>query len=133
MSENINSLQELASVIADELKISSIYNSSFVTLKKPVGTSVILPGLLLNKLCINMINTNRSASTTELDFAELRLIPKVTKRKNIDSSKGLLTGCLNLTIDKAPTIPNDNAILPEIDLVMMNEMLGKRKQVNIKL
>ena len=39
----------------------------------------------------------------------LHVIPKVNKPKNITNSKGLLTGFLNLTIDKAPTKPNDRA------------------------
>ena len=40
-----------------------------------------------------------------------RLIPMVIKSKYITSSSGFFTGCLNLTIDKAPTIPRDRAIL----------------------
>ena len=51
----------------------------------------------------------------------------------MDNSKGLLTGCLNLTIDSAPTIPRDNAILPEIALVIINDIEGNRKQVSMKL
>ena len=76
---------------------------------------------------------NRSTKTKEPDFEELMLIPKVTRRKNIVNSKGLLTGCLNLTIDKAPTMPNDNAILPEIAFVITKDIDGRRKHVNIKL
>ena len=41
-------------------------------------------------------------------------ISKVKRAKNMTNSKGLLTGFLNLTIDKAPTIPNDNAKSPLI-------------------
>ena len=51
----------------------------------------------------------------------------------MDNSKGLFTGCLNLTIDNAPTIPKDNAIFPEIALVITNDIEGKRRQVNMKL
>ena len=80
-----------------------------------------------------MIRMKRIIKTTELDLEELMLIPSVTKRKNIDNSKGLLTGCLNLTIDKAPTIPSDKAMLVDILLVMTKEMRGNKKQVSIKL
>ena len=41
------------------------------------------------------------------------------KSKYIINSKALFTGCLNLTIDKAPIIPNDKAILPDIVLVII--------------
>tara|TARA_B100000929_G_C15269160_1_gene339526 strand:+ start:329 stop:499 length:171 start_codon:yes stop_codon:yes gene_type:complete len=45
-------------------------------------------------------------------------IPKVINRKNVTSSKGDLTGFLNLTIDKAPIMPSERAILPEITEVI---------------
>ena len=76
---------------------------------------------------------NRIVRTNELGFEELMLIPSVTNRKNIDNSKGLLTGCLNLTIDRAPTIPSDKAMFPDMLLVMTYEIGGNRKQVSIKL
>mgnify|MGYP000032309704 CR=1 FL=1 len=38
--------------------------------------------------------------------------------KYIINSKALLTGCLNLTIDRAPIIPRDNAIFPAIVFVI---------------
>ena len=72
-------------------------------------------------------------SAAEPDIDEFMLIPRVTKRKKMDNSKGLFTGCLNLTIDRAPTIPRDNAIFPEIALVMINDVEGNRKQVSMKL
>ncbi len=80
-----------------------------------------------------MIRMKMIIKTTELDLEELMLMPSVTNRKNIDNSKGLLTGCLNLTIDKAPTIPSDKAMLLDILLVMTKEMRGNKKQVSIKL
>ena len=46
-------------------------------------------------------------------------IPMVIDAKYIDNSKGDLTGFLNLTIDKAPTIPSESAILPEITEVII--------------
>ena len=45
-------------------------------------------------------------------------IPLVINVKYITSSKGFLTGFLNLTIDNAPIIPNDKAKLLEITLVI---------------
>ena len=41
----------------------------------------------------------------------------------------MMTGLLNRTIDKAPIIPKDRAIFPEITLVMANVMIGKRNKV----
>ena len=48
-------------------------------------------------------------------------------QKKITNSKGFFTGFLNLTIDKAPIIPNDNAIFPEIALVITNVATGNKK------
>ena len=42
----------------------------------------------------------------------------------IVNSKGLLTGCLNLIIDKAPTIPKDKDKFPEITLVIIKPISG---------
>ena len=107
--------------------------SSFDIREKLVGISVILLGLLFKKLCANITKTKSSVRTTELGLDEFMLIPSVTSRKNIDSSKGLLTGCLNRTIDRAPTMPRDKAMLPEIALVITKDMGGNKKHVNIKL
>ena len=57
------------------------------------------------------------------------VIPTVNNKKYIESSNGLLTGCLNLIIDKAPTIPKDNAIFPDITVVITNPMRGNIKNV----
>ena len=59
-------------------------------------------------------------------------MPIVIKQKNIVSSKELFTGFLNLTIDKAPTIPKDRAIFPEITLVIINVIGGINKAVKVK-
>ena len=40
------------------------------------------------------------------------------------SSKGLLTGFLNLTIDNAPIIPSDRARLPAIKVVIIIVITG---------
>ena len=51
--------------------------------------------------------------------------------KYILNSRGDLTGFLNLTIDKAPTIPNDSAILPDITLVITKVITGNRTIVEV--
>ena len=56
-------------------------------------------------------------------------IPSVIKAKNIVSSRGLLTGFLNLTIDKAPIIPKDNAMLLAIVVVIIKVMFGRSAYV----
>ena len=45
-------------------------------------------------------------------------IPIVIAAKYIESSNGDRTGFLNRTIDSAPTIPRDNAIFPDMTLVI---------------
>ena len=47
------------------------------------------------------------------------------------NSRGLLTGCLNLIMDKAPTIPRDNAMLPEITCVITKPIKGNKQYVII--
>tara|TARA_Y100000739_G_C20416656_1_gene377010 strand:+ start:136 stop:360 length:225 start_codon:yes stop_codon:yes gene_type:complete len=46
------------------------------------------------------------------------VIPIVMLAKYTTSSKGDLTGFRNLTIERAPTIPKDRAIFPEITEVI---------------
>ena len=58
-------------------------------------------------------------------------IPIVIREKNITSSKGLLTGVLNLTIDKAPIIPKDNAILLDIKVVIIAVIGGNKQKVSV--
>jgi hypothetical protein len=57
-------------------------------------------------------------------------MPSVIVQKKITSSKGFFTGFLNLTIDKAPIIPNDNAILPDIAFVIIKVTTGNKINVN---
>ena len=52
-------------------------------------------------------------------------IPIVINAKKITNSNGFLTGFRNLTIDSAPIIPKDNAILPEINTVIIIVTTGK--------
>ena len=56
----------------------------------------------------------------------------VIKQKKIVNSNGLLTGFLNLTIESAPTIPNERAIFPDINFVTTNVIGGNNKQVKVK-
>tara|TARA_B100000795_G_scaffold236357_1_gene196435 strand:- start:622 stop:957 length:336 start_codon:yes stop_codon:yes gene_type:complete len=58
-------------------------------------------------------------------------IPIVIARKYIDNSRGDLTGFLNRTIERAPTIPRDKAILPDITLVITNVINGKSIKVAV--
>tara|TARA_B100002019_G_scaffold123133_1_gene105954 strand:- start:2327 stop:2644 length:318 start_codon:yes stop_codon:yes gene_type:complete len=58
-------------------------------------------------------------------------IPMVILPKYIDNSNGDFTGFLNLTIDKAPTIPSDNAILPDITLVITKVIIGNSVRVAV--
>ena len=58
-------------------------------------------------------------------------IPIVIKAKNKTSSRGLFTGFLNLTIDKAPIIPKDKAKFPDIKAVIIIVIVGSRQYVNV--
>ena len=58
-------------------------------------------------------------------------MPIVIAAKKTHSSNGDLTGFLNLTMDKAPTMPSDNAIFPEITLVITNVITGRATIVNV--
>ena len=54
----------------------------------------------------------------------VNVIPIVTNKKYIVNSNGDFTGCLNLTIDNAPTIPSESAMFPEIIFVIVKEITG---------
>ena len=58
-------------------------------------------------------------------------IPIVIAAKYIESSNGDRTGFLNRTIDSAPTIPIDRAILLEIKLVIIKVITGNKIKVNV--
>ena len=59
----------------------------------------------------------------------LAAIPIVITPKYTESSNGDLTGFRNRTIDRAPTIPKESAIFPEITLVITYVMIGSIKIV----
>lgn len=65
---------------------------------------------LKNKIKIIITNNIKKS---HFIFTEVA-IPIVITAKYTDNWKGDLTGFLNLTIDKAPTMPRDKAIFPEI-------------------
>ena len=56
--------------------------------------------------------TNNNSIVHSVDT--LAVIPRVSRPKNNTNSKGLLTGFLKRTIERAPIIPNDSAIFPAI-------------------
>ena len=56
-------------------------------------------------------------------------IPSEIIKKKITNSNDERTGFLNLTIERAPIIPSDKAIFPEITLVIENVIMGKRISV----
>ena len=62
------------------------------------------------------------------DNETLAAIPIVITQKYTESSNGDLTGFLNLTIDRAPTIPKDSAILPDMTLVIIKAIKGNVKK-----
>ena len=53
-------------------------------------------------------------------------MPIVINAKKITNSKGFLTGFLNLTIERAPIIPSDKAILPDIKTVIIMVITGNK-------
>ena len=67
--------------------------------------------------------------TSQQNVVAQRKKQKVNKAKNITSSKGLLTGFLNRTIDKAPIIPNERAMSSLITDVIIIAILGSNKYV----
>ena len=69
---------------------------------------------------INKNNKKDNVNDTELTM------PNVIKAKNITNSKGLFTGFLNLTIDKAPIIPKDKAISSLIMEVIIRDIQGNK-------
>ena len=67
---------------------------------------------------LNLFKTFGFLKIPSLIFTEIP-IPIVINAKNITSSNGLLTGFLNLTIDKAPIIPSERAKFPAITVVII--------------
>ena len=83
----------------------------------PTRTSVIIANEMAMTKKINQLNDTLAA------------IPIVITPKYTESSNGDLTGFRNRTIDRAPTIPKESAIFPEITLVITYVMIGSIKIV----
>ena len=73
---------------------------------------------------IKIISETRYADQLILTDAE---IPIVKSAKNITSSRGLFTGFLKRTIDKAPIIPKDKAKLFDITDVITYAITGSKR------
>ena len=73
----------------------------------------------------NIIATVHKISWIAHFVLTLVAIPIVIKSKYIISSKALFTGCLKRTIDNAPIIPSDKAILPVMVFVITYVINGK--------
>ena len=58
-------------------------------------------------------------------------IPIVIAQKYTVSSSGDRTGFLKRTIDRAPTIPSERAMFPEITFVIINVMIGSITRVEV--
>ena len=89
----------------------------------PSEKDVIKNGLFRNFVTIKFIKTStiitkviEAIKKTTHKSETAAAIPSVIAQKYEASSRGERTGFLNLTIDKAPTIPKDKAIFPEITL-----------------
>ena len=91
---------------------------------------------LLLLICTNLEYKNiksidSNARKMDLKILDVKVMPNVKSKKYMVNSSGLLTGCLNLMIDRAPTIPKDNAILPEITSVITRPIKGNKQYVII--
>jgi len=85
-----------------------------------------------NKTLLAMLTTTRVVIANVIAITKninhimetLAAIPIVIAPKYTESSSGDLTGFRNLTIDRAPTIPKESAIFPEIKFVITNVIIG---------
>ena len=80
---------------------------------------------------LDMINTHTIIvkSNKPIFLCTPKAMPNVISAKNITSSKGFLTGLLNLTIDRAPIIPKDKARLFDMTFVIIKVIGGNNKKV----
>lgn len=85
--------------------------------------------LIIDKVIITTV-IEKIKNINHLTFTDVA-IPMVIAPKYTESSRGDLTGFLKRTIDNAPTIPNDNAIFPEITLVITYVITGKIRSVEV--
>ena len=89
--------------------------------------------LLAQFIPVSEITANKTEATKKTSQLILTAaaIPIVIAPKYTDSSNGDLTGFRNLTIDSAPTMPNDKAIFPDITLVITNTKIGRSVIVEV--
>ena len=96
-----------------------------LSLNDGLSTLTDFTATIIYQSIVNSINLDKNTVETittvnkipHLEFTAIDM-PTVINAKNITNSKGFFTGFLNLTIDKAPIIPNDKAMFPAIKVVM---------------
>jgi hypothetical protein len=109
--------------------VLTVFPSEKDTLKKDFLKKILLnidanPNADSERIISNINKINQRTPTA----AEM---PIVMARKYTDNSRGDRTGFLNRTMESAPTIPNDNAMLPDITLVIMNVIMGSSVKVAV--
>ena len=128
--------------IAEQLKDVFVlcvdqHSSSVLFKKKSVTVSLLDPESWIKALKMNGITHVVIAGKFDRPkiinqrISEAAQIPSDSIKKKITSSNEDLTGFLNLTIDKAPIIPKDKAILPAITLVIAKVIIGKSTNVMV--
>jgi hypothetical protein len=98
-----------------------------------------LKNCFLNKTLLTHETTPRQPNATRIETTKKMnhsgsteaAIPIVIAAKYTDNSSGDRTGFLNRTIDRAPTIPRDKAIFPDITFVITYVITGKRVKVAV--
>ncbi|MBO8240316.1 hypothetical protein HA152_06315 [Prochlorococcus marinus XMU1412] len=118
----------------EELETISTRNLSVYSLISKFGIKLFLP-FLTEETKQYRYTESIDKNVTEIAYFGLTedAMPTVTSKKKIVNSKDVFTGCLNLTIERAPTIPRESAMFPEITVDMIEETRGKRAQLSLKL
>ena len=80
---------------------------------------------------IKIKDNNKNETTRLVPRSTEATTPKVNRQKYIINSKDVLTGVLNLTIDKAPIIPKLRAILFPMIVVIAKPIKGSAKPTKI--
>ena len=83
---------------------------------------------MLSKKQITASNVRKNTKFKANDGLTFTTIPIVIRTKYVTNSNGFLTGVLNLTIDNAPTIPNESAIFEDITDVIKKPTTGKKEK-----
>ena len=118
--------------------ILELTKTSKVDIELPSVNEILKNGfLVINSVTLETNHRIPMAIKTEImkTYVHFSLtdavIPSVIAPKYTVSSNGERTGLRNLTIDNAPTIPRDNAIFPEITLVIQKVVIGRKKIVAV--